>query len=141
MKAAKKKTTSQPKRKKVRGGGGTVNSVDGKRTISVKEFDRLAEEGSAELDQFVDWSKAERINAVQRVNVDFPKATVLQLDLEANRLGITRQSLIKMWIGERLDHCGQEALLSSLIAIVGETSPKAKKKLEQLNLKSANVLQ
>jgi hypothetical protein len=64
----------------------------------------------------------------------FPKATVLQLDLEANRLGITCQSLIKMWIGDRLDHCEHEALLSTLIAIVGKTFPKAKKELAKLKL-------
>lgn len=41
--------------------------------------------------------------APQRVNVDFPTWEVAALDREAERLGITRQSLIKVWIAERID--------------------------------------
>lgn len=37
-----------------------VISTDGKRSISVAEFDRLADSGSDEIDQFLDWSKAKR---------------------------------------------------------------------------------
>jgi len=37
----------------------TITSVDGKRTISTQEFDRLFDEGSNEIDHFIDWSKAE----------------------------------------------------------------------------------
>lgn len=37
-----------------------VNSVDGKRTVSLEEFDRIAESGSDEIDQFLDWTKARR---------------------------------------------------------------------------------
>jgi len=37
------------------------------------------------------------------VNVDFPQWVVDALDREANRIGITRQSLIKMWTVERLE--------------------------------------
>ena len=39
---------------------GTVTSVDGKRTITLEEFDRIADSGSDEIDQFLDWSKAKR---------------------------------------------------------------------------------
>ncbi|MDB9518355.1 ribbon-helix-helix protein, CopG family [Roseofilum reptotaenium CS-1145] len=38
-----------------------------------------------------------------RVNVDFPESMIQALDREAKRLGITRQSLIKVWIAERLE--------------------------------------
>ncbi|MFM1886314.1 MAG: hypothetical protein RL026_1471 [Pseudomonadota bacterium] len=38
-----------------------------------------------------------------RVNVDFPLWMVQQLDREAERVGVTRQSLIKLWLAERLD--------------------------------------
>mgnify|MGYP006267561697 FL=1 len=37
-----------------------VTSIDGKRTISLEEFDRIAESGSDEIDQFLDWTKARR---------------------------------------------------------------------------------
>jgi hypothetical protein len=36
------------------------------------------------------------------VNVDFPVWMVEQLDREAARLGVTRQSVIKFWISERI---------------------------------------
>jgi hypothetical protein len=39
---------------------------------------------------------------IQRVNVDFPRWMVAQMDREAERLGVTRQSIIKVWIAERL---------------------------------------
>jgi hypothetical protein len=39
---------------------GTVTSIDGKRTISLEEFDRIADSGSDEIDQFIDWTKAKR---------------------------------------------------------------------------------
>jgi hypothetical protein len=37
------------------------------------------------------------------VNVDFPVWMIAALDREATRLGVTRQSLIKVWIAEKLD--------------------------------------
>ena len=39
----------------------------------------------------------------QKVNVDFPSWVVNALDFEADRMGIPRQSLIKVWIVERLE--------------------------------------
>lgn len=52
---------------------------------------------------YVDWSKARRsYQEVLWVNVDFPAWMVRDLDKEAGRLGVTRQSLIKMWIAEKL---------------------------------------
>ena len=38
----------------------------------------------------------------QRINVDFPVWMVAALDREARRLGVSTQSIIKIWIGERL---------------------------------------
>ena len=42
----------------------------------------------------------------QKVNVDFPAWVVSALDREASRLGVPRQSLIEVWIAERLEHVG-----------------------------------
>ena len=39
----------------------------------------------------------------RRVNVDFPSWMIQSLDREARRLGVTRQSIIKLWIAERLE--------------------------------------
>jgi len=40
----------------------------------------------------------------RRVNVDFPTWMIESLDREAKRMGVTRQSVIKVWIAERLEH-------------------------------------
>jgi hypothetical protein len=86
---------------------GMVTSLDGKRTIAVEEFDRLFDEGSDEIDQFVDWSKGRtitpRLLESAKVNVDFPRWVVVALDREADRIGVARQALIKLWIVERLE--------------------------------------
>ena len=75
-----------------------------RKTISAEEFDRLFDEGSDEIDQYLDWSRARRPGLQpKRVNVDFPQWMVAKLDAEARRRGVTRQALIKMWLAERLD--------------------------------------
>jgi hypothetical protein len=75
-----------------------------KKAISAEELDRLFDEGSDEIDQYFDWSKARRPGQeIKRVNVDFPQWMVAKLDAEAKRRGVTRQALIKMWLSDRLD--------------------------------------
>lgn len=70
--------------------------------MKATEFDRRFDDGE-DLSGFVDWTGAERPNIrAKRVNVDFPAWVVERLDGEAKRLGVTRQSLIKLWIAERL---------------------------------------
>ena len=72
------------------------------KTISAAEFDRRFDDGE-DISEHVDWSTVRRPGLeVQRVNVDFPAWVVSGLDREARRLGVTRQSLIKMWIAEKL---------------------------------------
>jgi hypothetical protein len=52
----------------------------------------------------LDLSRARRVSQEQRrVNVDFPTWMIESLDAEASRLGVTRQSIIKVWIAERLE--------------------------------------
>ena len=73
-----------------------------KETITAEEFDEKFDNGE-DISAYVDWSKARRPNLeARRVNVDFPAWMVERLDREAGRLGVTRQSVIKMWIAERL---------------------------------------
>lgn len=71
--------------------------------ITAKEFDRLAEEGSAELDRHVEFGKG-KVSAprVRRVNVEFPEWVIRRLDDEATRRGITRQALIKTLIYDKV---------------------------------------
>lgn len=70
--------------------------------MKAHEFDRAFDAGD-DISSQVDWSKARRPNVeARRVNVDFPAWMVAGLDQQAQRLGVTRQALIKMWIAERL---------------------------------------
>jgi len=75
-----------------------------KKTISTEEFEKLFDENKEDILQYVDTTTVRHPNAEpKRVNVDFPLWMVAGLDSEATRLGVTRQSLIKMWIGSMLD--------------------------------------
>ena len=70
--------------------------------MKAKNFDRKFDSGGKILDQ-VDLSKARRVGTdAKRVNVDFPAWMVDSLDREARRLGVTRQSLIKLWLADKL---------------------------------------
>jgi hypothetical protein len=70
--------------------------------MKAKSFDRKFESGGKILNH-VDLSQARRIGTdTKRVNVDFPAWMVDSLDREARRLGVTRQSLIKLWLADRL---------------------------------------
>jgi hypothetical protein len=70
--------------------------------MKATEFDAKFEAGE-NIAAAVDWSKAKRPNdQAKRVNVDFPAWVVDGLDKQARHLGVTRQSLIKLWIAERL---------------------------------------
>ena len=70
--------------------------------MKAKDFDRKFDEGE-DITQYLDFSKARR-SALEpkRVNVDFPAWMIRQLDKEAKRLGVPRQSIIKLWVAERL---------------------------------------
>ncbi|MGP3699717.1 type II toxin-antitoxin system BrnA family antitoxin [Rhodobacter sp. NSM] len=70
--------------------------------MKATEFDAKFDAGK-DVGADIDWSRARRPNdQVKRVNVDFPTWVVDGLDRQARHLGVTRQSLIKMWIAERL---------------------------------------
>lgn len=70
--------------------------------MKATEFDAKFDAGE-DVSEAVDWSRAKRPNdRIKRVNVDFPAWVVEGLDREARHLGVTRQSLIKLWIAERL---------------------------------------
>lgn len=70
--------------------------------MKAKELDKKFDEGE-NIIKHIDLSKARRPNQEQRrVNVDFPLWMIQSLDKEAKRLGVPRQSIIKIWLAERL---------------------------------------
>jgi hypothetical protein len=71
--------------------------------MKAKEFDSKFNEGEEDVIGDLDLSTARRVNQEQkRINVDFPSWVVESLDREAARIGVTRQSIIKVWLVERL---------------------------------------
>jgi hypothetical protein len=71
--------------------------------MKASDFDRKFDEGG-DITADLDLSKIRRPGQEhRRVNVDFPTWMVESLDREAGRLGVTRQSIIKVWIAERLE--------------------------------------
>lgn len=72
--------------------------------MKAKKFDEKFDAGIEDIVDDLDLSTLKRPNQSQRrVNVDFPEWMIASLDREAARLGVTRQSVIKMWLAERLD--------------------------------------
>ena len=74
-----------------------------RKKISAEEVDRIFDEGKEDILDYFDLENPEFPNKPQkRVNVDFPGWMVSSMDKESKRLGVTRQSLIKMWIADKL---------------------------------------
>lgn len=73
------------------------------RSLSSDAFDSTFDAGE-DITRHLDIAQAHRPGrASQRLSVDAPAWMVDRLDREAERLGITRQSLIKVWLAERLE--------------------------------------
>ena len=71
--------------------------------MKAKELEKKFEESQKDIIEDLDLSSARRVNQEQkRINVDFPAWVVESLDREASRYGVTRQSIIKVWLVERL---------------------------------------
>ena len=73
------------------------------KTMKAKDFDQQFDEG-VDISASLDLSKAKRVLQEQRrVNVDYPTWMIESLDREASKLGVTRQSIFKVWLAERLE--------------------------------------
>ena len=70
--------------------------------MKAEDFDKKFDQGESVIEH-LDLSKSRRPKQEQkRVNVDFPLWMIHSLDKEAKRLGVPRQSIIKIWLAERL---------------------------------------
>lgn len=73
-----------------------------KKSITTREFDKLFDSND-EITEYLDLKTAKRDGLkTRRVSVDFPEWMINQLDQQASKLGVTRQSIIKFWISEKL---------------------------------------
>jgi len=72
--------------------------------MNAEEFDEKFDADKEDVVDDLDLSTTRRVNQEQkRINVDFPSWVVEALDREAARIGVTRQSIIKVWLVERLE--------------------------------------
>ena len=72
--------------------------------MKAKDFDRKFDDNKQDIIDDLDLSTFKRPNQGQkRVNVDFPSWVIDSLDRVASRVGVTRQSIIKLWLVERLE--------------------------------------
>jgi hypothetical protein len=72
--------------------------------MKAKDFDKKFDQDKKDIVDDLDLTTARRSNQEQkRINVDFPSWVVESLDREAARIGVTRQSIIKVWLVERLN--------------------------------------
>ena len=71
--------------------------------MKAREFDKRFDAGE-DISKYLDMTKARRPKQEhKRVNVDFPLWMIQRLDKEARRLGVPRQSIIKVWVADRLE--------------------------------------
>lgn len=71
--------------------------------MKAKDLDKMFESGEVDITPYLELRKGERPDQKQkRVNVDFPIWMLRKIDQRAKRLGVPRQSLIKVWLAERL---------------------------------------
>ena len=72
--------------------------------MKAKNFDKKFNDNKKDIIDDLDLSTIKRPNLKQkRINVDFPSWVIDSLDREASRVGVTRQSIIKLWLVERLE--------------------------------------
>jgi hypothetical protein len=71
--------------------------------MKASDFDKKFDSGE-DITSELDILRVRRLNQEpKRINVDFPTWMIESLDREAKRLGVTRQSIIKVWIAEMLE--------------------------------------
>ena len=72
--------------------------------MKAKNFDKKFDDNKTDIIDDLDLSTLKRPNQAQkRINIDFPIWVIDSLDKEASRIGVTRQSIIKLWLVERLE--------------------------------------
>jgi hypothetical protein len=78
--------------------------------MKASDFDKEFDDGN-DVFANLDLSQAKKTTQVtKRVNVDFPEWMIDSLDREASRVGVTRQSIIKIWLAERIENLNHHHL-------------------------------
>ena len=72
-----------------------------KKKIEPQTFDQQFDGG--DVTPHLELHNAKVLRPIQRINIDVPREILNQVDHEADRIGVTRTSLIKIWIAERIE--------------------------------------
>lgn len=73
------------------------------KTIKAEELDKMFDDGQ-DISAYIDVSKGKRANIEQKkVDLDLPVWMIKQLDLEARKLGVARQAIMKMFLAQHLE--------------------------------------
>jgi len=84
--------------------------------MKAKNSDKKFDDNKQDIISDLDLSTIKRPNQKQkRINVDFPSWIIDSLDREVSRVGVTRQSIIKLWLVERLEEKAANKLLNPII--------------------------
>jgi hypothetical protein len=71
--------------------------------MKAEELDKVFDDGQEDILPYLDMTTLRRPNLDQkRVNVDLPVWMIQKLDRQADLIGVTRQSIIKVWLSERI---------------------------------------
>ncbi len=71
-----------------------------RKKIKASEFDIAFE--NSDVTEHLDLKTVKACYPTQRITIDFPKNILEELDIEAAKIGVTRTSLIKMWVADHL---------------------------------------
>ncbi len=72
------------------------------KNIKGTDLDTSFDKGDVDVTEYLDLKSAKAHHPVQRISIDFPKNIITEVDVEAAKIGVTRASLIKMWIAQQL---------------------------------------
>jgi hypothetical protein len=73
-----------------------------KKFITAEEFDEKFDSGE-DINKYLDLAnRSHPGNEIKRINLDIPVWMINLLDREAKRLGVTRQSIIKFWLSDKI---------------------------------------
>lgn len=72
------------------------------KSIRASEFDRKFDDGESILEYLDLNSITKPGNKPKRVSIDFPEWMIVELDRASKKLGVSRQSLIKVFVSEKL---------------------------------------
>lgn len=75
-------------------------NISNRKKITASDFDKSFE--NDDVIEHLDLKSVKACFPTQRISIDFPKNILDELDVEAAKIGVTRTSLIKMWVAEHL---------------------------------------